>query len=205
MQERFRGGWKEWLLLISAAILFLLVLILPVAVALGMRLSADEQQLLRAYEQDEIIRLHVIAHSDSPYDQSVKLAVRDALIASFGDVLAASSAASSDEAYLALQTHLPDLLHTAQRCARELGFVGAVTAEAGRLHLPAKTYGQVTLPEGEYRALRITLGDGEGKNWWCVLYPQLCLALAGETGAAQEAQPVWNTAVILKNWLLKAE
>ena len=77
--------------------------------------------------------------------------------------------------------------------------VGATTVVL--LHLPEKTYGRVTLPEGEYRCLRITLGTGEGRNWWCVLYPELCLTLlTGEDGPKPSLS--FDSLRILKNWLM---
>lgn len=201
MQSWLRSGGREWLLIICAVILFLIALLFPAAMALGESLTAEERFLAAAYEQGEIIRLHVLANSDSPYDQSVKLAVRDALIDAFGDLLLKSSALGCEEAYETLQLHTPDMLKVARLCAAEHGFEGEVRAEVGLLHLPEKKYGRIVLPEGQYRALRITLGSGNGKNWWCVLYPQLCLSLAQESEAT-EVFPHWNTADIFENWLL---
>ena len=205
MQGWFRSGGREWVLLLCAAILFLAVLAVPAAIAFGESFTAEELCLAAAYERDEIIRLHVLANSDLPYDQSVKLAVRDALTDAFGDLLIRAAAHGSDEAYEALRTHLPDMLQVAKRCAAEYGFTGEITAEVGRLHLPQKAYGQIVLPEGEYRALRVILGRGAGENWWCVLYPQLCLALAEEGSSDLPRLPQWNTSRILKNWLLQAQ
>ena len=201
MRKPLEGGWKEWLLLISAAILFLTVLVFPLIFAFSEPLSAEEKQLEEAFLNHEIIRLHIIAHSDSPKDQAIKLAVRDAVLKKFGTLLAESSV-TSEEAYQALLLCVNDMQETAKHCARELGFYGEIAAEAGVLWLPKKEYGQVILPAGEYRALRITLGKGEGQNWWCVLYPQLCLALAGETQPSANTGKEWNTLCILRNWLL---
>lgn len=201
MQRWLRGGGNDMLLLAAAALLFLAALLGPFAIALAQPLSQEEEALLNARESGQLIRLHVVAHSDEPWDQTVKLAVRDAVIAAFGKEIAGASAQSSDAAFACLRQNLKQIEQTAAECARSLGFEGKVRAEAGVLPLPAKQYGQVMLPAGEYRALRITLGDGRGQNWWCVLYPQLCLALAQEE--TQDGNGIhWDTQRILKQWLL---
>ena len=78
---------------------------------------------------------------------------------------------------------------------------GSVFFQADILFLPEKRYGKVTLPAGPYRALRVVLGNGEGQNWWCVLFPQLCLSLA-ETRPTQETQFFWSSRQIFRHWLL---
>lgn len=203
MSGRFHGGWKDWLWLAFAALLFLTALIFPLTAALADDLTPEEQQLLHAYEEGELIRLHIVAHSDSAQDQTIKLAVRDAIIDAFGDILAYSAQDGCEAAFEALKQHEKALLHVAKRTAQKLGFEGAVVSETGVLHLPQKTYGSVVLPEGEYRALRITIGSGLGKNWWCVLFPQLCLSLAQDDEPS--ISPRWDTARIFQNWLLNAD
>jgi len=201
MRGWLRGGWKDWLWLIAAAALFLSALFVPLSAALADTLNDEEIRLLNAFENGEIIRLHVIAHSDSPYDQSVKLAVRDAILDAFGPVLANASAHSFQTACEFLTRNLSLFETVAKASASEMGFQGTVQAEAGMLELPERTYGHVTLPKGEYQALRITLGSGEGRNWWCVLFPQLCLKIAQEP-IQPALSPVWHSRQILSNWLL---
>ena len=162
-------------------------------------------QMLEALESGEIIRLHVLADGDDAESQRVKLCVRDALIAAFGEMLLDASQTDADTVYETLLTHVSQMEEAALACARENGFTGPVTAEAGVLTLPAKTYGQVTLPEGDYRALRVTLGSGQGQNWWCVLFPQLCLAVSSEGVEAQPAEVpdlTWDTKRIFSQWLI---
>lgn len=201
MRVRF-GGWQDWLWLLLAALLFLGALLLPLSAAFA--LTEEETQLQEAYASGQIIRLHILAHSDRPYDQAVKLAVRDTLIESFGNLLAEAGEQGFDEVYDTLTKTLPAVQAVAQSRARELGFEGPVQAEAGILFLPEKTYGRITLPAGNYRALRISLGDAAGRNWWCVLYPRLCLALAGQEEETPAASPVfqWHTSRIFSQWLL---
>jgi len=197
MREWFRGGGRDWLMILAAAMLFLIALLGPFAMALAQ--TPEETQLQQAYESGQLIRLHVVAHSDSAYDQQVKLAVRDAVIDAFQQEVIQAANAGCDELFAWLLQSTDRMEQTALQCARSLGFCGDVRAECGVLALPAKTYGSVTLPAGEYRALRITLGSGQGRNWWCVLYPQLCLALAQEE---PEKAVEWDAQRILRKWLL---
>ena len=201
MQKRFSGGIKEWLLLAAGAALLLAALLLPMKMALADPLTAEEQQLTEAWQQGELIRIHVIANSDSAFDQRVKYQVRDALIEAFGSLLITAGSDGSEAVFQLLQNKVDHMRQTAQASAKQNGFDGSVTAECGVLHLPSKQYGSVLLPEGDYRALRITLGSGQGQNWWCVLYPQLCLALS-ETDDAEPETVFWSSGRILRNWLL---
>ncbi|MGI6360922.1 MAG: stage II sporulation protein R [Bacillota bacterium] len=118
------------------------------------------------------LRLHVIANSDSPYDQEVKLFVRDQIL----DLLAQNmnDAKTKESAIAALLASLPEI---EKRCNEVLSELAPYGAEA-RLEVaqfPTKRYGEMVLPAGKYDALRVVLGEGRGKNWWCVLFPPLCL------------------------------
>ena len=197
MMMRFRNDWKDTIFLLLTFIVFLLVLLLPAACAMAENFTKEERLLLDACEAGELIRLHIIANSNSPEDQQIKYAVRDALIQEFG-VLLRDVSAGSDEAYRVLNQNANRMEQTAHQKALSMGYQGPVKAEVGLLMLPSKTYGNVTLPAGCYRALRITLGDGEGENWWCVLYPQLCLALAG--GDKTTDRITWDSGRIFSNW-----
>lgn len=182
-------------------------------------LTSEEAALLAAYGRGEVVRLHILAASDSPQDQAVKLRVRDAVLASFGERLQTAGLRSPEEVWRLLQVETAAMETAARQCAESLGYRGEVRAEAGWLSLPEKRYGQVTLPAGTYRGLRIVLGAGEGHNWWCVLFPQLCLALAGDEPwtapqdaslTAMDSSPssdastavVWDSQAILSQWLL---
>ncbi len=131
-----------------------------------------------------LVRLHVVAEDDTPQAQEIKLAVRDACLACAGEYLADCS--SSDEAYAALEDHLDDFRAAAARAAEDMGWSGEITAEAGVFAFPDRLYGSLRVPAGEYRALRVTLGAGEGHNWWCVLYPSLCGLDEAEYAAPDE-------------------
>lgn len=203
LKSRLIGSWMLLILCVAA---FLLALLLPLH-ALG--LTAEETELQQAFARGQIIRLHILAEDDSPEAQQTKLAVRDALLAAFGQEMAGAGAQDADAVYDLLMDRQTAMQHIAEETARAHGFDGPVTAQVGLMMLPEKAYGAVTLPAGEYRALRITLGKGEGQNWWCVLFPQLCLALASEEPwqmmPAQPEQPIkveWKSREILRHWLL---
>ena len=121
----------------------------------------------------DYVRLHVIADSDDAPAQAMKLEVHDACLDAARALL--SDCADADEAWALLNEHLPALAGAAERAARARGWTGAVRAETGVYAFPERQYGDVLVPAGEYRALRIVIGAGEGRNWWCVLYPSLCL------------------------------
>ncbi len=120
-----------------------------------------------------MIRLHVLAQSDSEAHQAEKLLVRDAVLAALSDTLAQSTdyATAKD----AVQAMLPVLEKTASDTAGV-----PVTVTLGQEHYPVRQYEGFNLPAGEYTSLRVILGEGEGQNWWCVLFPRLCTARASK-------------------------
>ena len=123
----------------------------------------------------QTIRLHVLANSDSEEDQAEKLLVRDAVLAYLEDSLAQSG--SYDSALSAVGDHLEDIR---KRAEESLGNKYAVRVELGREKYPVRQYENYSLPAGEYTSLRVLIGEGEGKNWWCVLFPRLCTSRATE-------------------------
>ena len=121
---------------------------------------------------DHLVRLHVIADDDSPAAQAFKLEIRDAVLTCAQELLSACGDAA--EAWDVLNAHLSDFLAAAIERAKALGFTDRLSVQSGVFAFPDRTYGDVVIPAGEYRALRVIIGDGEGQNWWCVLYPNLC-------------------------------
>ena len=119
-----------------------------------------------------IIRLHVIANSDSADDQNLKLKVRDQIIKEVGS-LEKSQDMEQSRSYL--EKHLKDMEKTAAKVIEENGKEYGAEADLGVRWIPAKTYGDMYFPAGNYEALNLTLGEGKGQNWWCVLFPPLCL------------------------------
>ena len=123
--------------------------------------------------KDKMIRLHVIANSDSEEDQELKLKVRDEIIHILNQELIACKAV--EESKRIIQNNLKNIEDTAQRTLINNGYVYPVQAQLGMTWIPQKKYGKLTLPAGEYEALNIVIGEGKGQNWWCVLFPPLCL------------------------------
>lgn len=141
--------------------------------------SLQRQQALA----QEVIRLHVIAASDSDADQALKLQVRDAVLAQATDWLAGTT--DRDEAEDILRTHLAELRDTAQATVQLQGGEDVVEAWLTPESYPTRDYGSFALPGGEYLSLRIIIGEGAGHNWWCVVFPPLCTTAAA--GDMEEA------------------
>ena len=124
----------------------------------------------------DVLRLHVIANSDSEMDQQVKLKVRDALLTIGGDLLDGTVTAA--EAEKTLGPHLNTLEETANAVLAANGCGYGAKAEVTNEYFDARAYGDITLPAGNYTALKVVLGEGAGRNWWCVMFPPLCLPAA---------------------------
>ena len=124
-----------------------------------------------------VLRLHILANSDSERDQQLKLKVRDRLLES--NIF--KSAESLSEAESIAEGSLSKITDIAESVLRENGCMDKVTAELADIGFDDRTYGEITMPSGTYRALRIKIGRAEGHNWWCVMYPPLCLPAACET------------------------
>ena len=125
---------------------------------------------------DTVVRLHVRANSDSEEDQALKLRVRDEILAHCSPRLAeCQSRAEAEETVLAMQS---EILAVAQRTVFEEGYDYGVSVTLGEEEYPERTYDSLCFPSGEYLSLRVCIGEAEGKNWWCVLFPPLCLETA---------------------------
>lgn len=126
----------------------------------------------------ELVRLHVIAADDSEEEQALKLKVRDCVLEAVRPMVAECK--SPEDAYAILNENLEVIEAAAQSCLMENGSANEVRTMMGVFEFPEKEYGGLTVPAGEYRALRVVIGAGEGQNWWCVLYPALCRTGEGE-------------------------
>ena len=129
--------------------------------------------------REEVLRLHVIANSDEDYDQELKLKVRDALLQSGESIFSGSEDIISAESKIADKQDV--LRYTAEETIYNLGFDYDVKIELARSYFPTKTYGELTLPAGYYKAVRVIIGQGKGKNWWCIMFPPLCLPAATDS------------------------
>jgi stage II sporulation protein R len=121
---------------------------------------------------EQALRLRIIANSDSAADQAIKRTVRDAVVVQVAQYVA--HAQNATEARAIVLSHLAQIQDTALKVTRDHGFRYAVKANVGKVPFPTKLYGNRVYPAGMYEALRITLGQGKGQNWWCVLFPPLC-------------------------------
>lgn len=136
--------------------------------------SAQKQEELA----EKMVRLHVIAQSDSDADQAVKLLVRDNVLSFTQGLMKGVSGV--DAAERIIEDHLGDIQRIANATLAESGCDYTAKAEVKVTEFPEKTYDSFALPGGKYLALRVLLGEAEGKNWWCVVYPPLCTASAVE-------------------------
>ncbi|MCC8080801.1 MAG: stage II sporulation protein R [Lachnospiraceae bacterium] len=137
-------------------------------------LSTIQAQELQQGISDKILRFHVLANSDSSEDQTLKLKVRDE-VGSYLSVMLSDAASMEESEEIALE-NLDEIEQIASEVIREEGYDYDVTVSLENCRFPEKTYGIYTFPSGNYEALRVVIGDGEGQNWWCVLYPNLCFS-----------------------------
>lgn len=126
--------------------------------------------------QKEVLRLHILAASDDAEDQQLKLAVRDRILK---EAEAFQIGESKNSVESQLQKQLPTIAAMAEDELRKYNCSDTVTVELCRDYFSTRVYEDFTLPAGEYDALRIIIGEGEGKNWWCVLFPSLCVPASG--------------------------
>ena len=127
---------------------------------------------------EDTIRLHILASSDSEEDQNLKLAVRDRLLEEYGEKL--KTGGSFKEAETMVRNLLPEIEESVEKWIRESGFDYGARATLTVEWYDTKEYEDFTLPAGYYTSLRIIIGNGEGRNWWCVMYPPMCMEMACE-------------------------
>lgn len=135
---------------------------------------------------EEVLRLHVIANSDTEEDQELKLMVRDELISYMASY--SSSFRSLEDAAAFVTAHCEELTTIADAVIREAGYVYPVQASVGFYDFPDKTYDGLTFPAGTYQALRVEIGQAQGQNWWCVLYPPLCFTEEGSAAVPESSR-----------------
>lgn len=125
---------------------------------------------------NEVFRLHVLANSDSEEDQVLKLKVRDHLLEKTGELF--GSCMTKEEAIDTAKANLALLEQEAQDVIEKQGYVYPVTVEVDNIFFENRQYDEIIMPAGQYDALKVSIGKGEGKNWWCVLFPAMCLPAA---------------------------
>lgn len=122
--------------------------------------------------KDKIIRLHVVANSDSPEDQAIKLQIRDAIIKELEPKL--ENLKNQEEVKNLISANMDNLIAAAEEEMARLGKGFPIDIELGTYEFPTKVYGDLSFPAGSYQALNVKIGEAQGKNWWCVMFPPLC-------------------------------
>lgn len=155
------------------------LIILIVTMVIGILPTDAEGEI---YE--DTLRLHILANSDSSEDQALKIKLRDRILLKYGDLL--RNGDSINEAKANVNLLLPDIERDAENWVCELGYNYTVKATLDVEWYDTREYEDFTLPAGYYSSLRIIIGNGEGKNWWCVMYPPLCMEMASESAPTDD-------------------
>lgn len=134
---------------------------------------------------DSVIRLHVVASSDSEADQALKLCVRDAILKE--NAVTVAEAQTVEQARAALENRLDKIKSIAEAEIERLGYSYDVTVRLCEEEYPQKSYGALCFPSGKYLSLQVLIGEAEGRNWWCVLFPPLCLSAATAKESNEDA------------------
>ncbi|MDR2749718.1 MAG: stage II sporulation protein R [Clostridiales bacterium] len=171
---------KNWAIKDKALILAAVVCAVALTLCMGLRYSDKVQSGIA----DKVIRFHVLANSDSIEDQALKLKVRDGVLAAFEGGLSEAESASETRAFI--EENLGLIAEEASKILAENGSDYQVEAMLSHDYFPTKSYSGVTFPAGEYEALRVIIGEGEGKNWWCVMFPPLCFVDVAKGKTADE-------------------
>ena len=155
---------------------------------------------------DQLLRLHVVGASDSKADQDVKLLVRDAVLQSLEEGLQDLTDVDAAVDYVARM--LPNVEEAAERVLAAAGFDDQVSVSLTEEAFPTREYDTFSLPAGVYKALRVVIGEGEGKNWWCVVFPQLCMGgdfvqTASVAGMSDELTDTLEGEYEVRFWLLE--
>jgi len=152
------------------------VIIILMSVFIGGFIVTNQGQPL----EKSVLRLHVIANSDDLEDQNLKLAVKDDIVAFMKDEFTNLNDANQAR-QLALQD-IPQIQAVAEAKIKALGYDYPVQVMVGEYDFPTKSYGNLVFPQGRYQAVRVIIGEGQGKNWWCVLFPPLCMVSSQDKG-----------------------
>lgn len=161
---------KKWEIALLAAIL--------IAIFVG-SVSSRQTEL-----SENLIRLHVVANSDSEEDQALKLSVRDGILEELEEILKGCN--DKVEAEALISRNIDALTQAASEAIFEKSEYFTVTASITEEVFPTVEYDTFTLPAGEYSSLRVVIGEGSGQNWWCVVFPPLCLSIAEDTLSYEE-------------------
>lgn len=144
--------------------------------------------------ESHIFRLHVIANSDSVEDQNFKLYVRDKIVEYLGNY----SFKNKEELINFLNSNKNEIENIVENCMKEKNILYNYSIEIGNSFFPKKNYSNITMPSGYYDGLKIKLGKAEGKNWWCVLFPPMCLIDSSTCKLTEESEEILNNSLNLE-------
>lgn len=165
----FNMKHRNWVKLLEISVLCAFI----ISAAFSMTAFARSCEVIN----ESVLRMHVIANSDSEEDQALKLKVRDAVLQAGADVFDGS--VTAQEAEGKIRPRIDELTRVAQETITAEGFDYPVHVSVSQEYFNTRTYdGDVTLPAGVYHAVKVVIGSGEGQNWWCVMFPPLCLPAA---------------------------
>ena len=159
-------------------ILIMAIVVMGITVILGALPIHGESEIY-----DTVVRLHVLANSDSEEDQGLKLLVRDEILATVGDKL--DGCRNQRQAKDEIEQMIPEIKAAAKRVIEIEGYNYDVDVVLGLEEYPTREYESCAFPAGEYLSLRVIIGSGEGQNWWCCLFPPLCLSSSSEVSQKQ--------------------
>ncbi|WP_425446251.1 stage II sporulation protein R [Dethiothermospora halolimnae] len=142
-----------------------------IVLAIGIVSISDVLKNRKSYKES-LIRFHVVANSDSDQDQQLKLKVRDKIIGKMNEKFKDSS--SLDETRKIIENNIKEIEYIAKNELNRQGKNYDINVDFGYHNFPTKSYGNFTLPAGKYEAVNVVIGEGKGKNWWCVMFPPLC-------------------------------
>lgn len=145
--------------------------------------------------KENVLRLHIVANSDSETDQNLKFKVRDAILSESDDLFEKES--DLEVAIEKAESNLPKLKSIAQKTIKKEGFDYDCEVKIGTAYFNTRVYDDFTLPAGEYRSLIINIGESKGKNWWCVIFPQVCIPAATKSDLSDSVSA--NGVEIAKN------
>ena len=135
--------------------------------------------------RSDVLRMHVIANSDCSADQQLKLMVRDAVLERGAQLF--DGTVTADEARRKIETHKAELEAAAREVIERAGYDYPVSVNVVNEYFATRCYGSLTMPAGRYTAVKVVIGEGAGRNWWCVMFPPLCLPAAQDRGGNLDA------------------
>ncbi|MDR0974579.1 MAG: stage II sporulation protein R [Ruminococcus sp.] len=156
---------KRILIIEAAAVLGLIITVFIT----GITSFAEDYQNIT----DNVLRLHILANSDSDSDQALKLKVRDEILNKTSYIF--ENTGDINEAKSAAVSALPEIQRIAEETMKANGYDYPVAVKLTKMNFDTRVYGEITMPAGEYEAIRVTIGEADGQNWWCVMFPPLCI------------------------------